>query len=94
MNKNRFEKHLTIILKEMCKRVGVKFDDIDFDDPEWYMKHSWTTKEMDDFIQWLADYLYNNTEARKEVMRIPKRTKKDTKKVAQFFVFDYGWKQK
>ena len=87
-------KHLEIILKEMCKRVGANYNDIDFKDKEWYTRHEWLEEEQEDFHKWLVDYLYNNTEARKEILRYPRKNKKLINKAVTWFLFDYGWKLK
>lgn len=93
---NKLGKHLTIILTEMCKRVNVKFEDVDFKEKEWFMKHSWTEEEQDDFKKWLVDYWYSNKEARKEMLSSGgiRRTKKKLKDIAAWFLLDYGWKIK
>ena len=45
------------ILTEMCKRVGLKYEDVDFSKEGWYMAHTWTEQEQDDFRKWLGEYL-------------------------------------
>lgn len=92
--KNKMGKHLRVILKEMCKRVGAKFEEINFKKQNWFMKFSWTEKEQNEFIDWLTNYLYQNSEARKEVMKFPVKDKKRCKEVAIQFVSFYGWKTK
>jgi len=92
--KKKFEKHLSLILKEMCKRVGVKLKDIDFNDQQWFMKHEWTEKEEQDFKKWLVDYLYGSKEARDSIMAYPRKVKKSCEDVASWFILDYGWKIK
>lgn len=85
-------KHLKKIMKEMCKRVNVNFKDIDFKKDRWFMKHSWTFKQENDFRKWLIDYLNNNSEARKEVLKNP--NKKEVEKAVSWFIINYGWKYK
>ena len=89
-----FGKHLKIILSEMCKRVNVNYDDINFKDDNWFMEHSWNETEEKDFEKWLNDYFYNNTEARKEMLSANIKRRKYTKKAANEFVWNYGWKSK
>jgi hypothetical protein len=94
--KEDFGKHLTIILKKMCRIVGAKFDEIDFKDAHWYYKYSWTEKQEKDFIDWMADYLYKNKEARWELCEFPQshRNKKYYRDGAGQFVWCYGWRVK
>ncbi len=91
---NTFSEHLTIVLKEMCARVGANYDKLPMKDKEkkWFHLHTWTIKEQDDYIEWLANYLYTNTKARRELMTISYQSKKRCRDFAQFFVFNYGWK--
>ena len=86
--------HLRIILKEMCKRVGADFNKINFNKHEWFMKHTWTEKELMNFKEWFINYLYENTEARKEIMMFPLKNKMRIRRTASWFILDYGWKTK
>jgi hypothetical protein len=83
-------KELKTILDEMCSRVGAK--DINFEESEWYLKHTWTKEEQEDFRNWLSDFLYNNSKARK-VFSIPK-SKKYCNKASGMFILSYGWRTK
>ena len=96
MKNKKFGSHVEIILKKMCEYVNVNYDDLDFhnDEDPYYWKHMWTKRQEEDFRKWMADYLYNNTEARKEVMKFPIKRKKSCEGVANFFVFNHGWKLK
>ena len=85
--------YLNEVLEEMCDRVGAKFKDFDFSG-QWFQTHSWTEKEQEDFIKWLTNYLYNNKEAREEILARNIRLKSHIKKAANEFVFTYGWKLK
>jgi hypothetical protein len=82
---------LKTILDEMCSRVGAK--DVNFEEDNWYLKHTWTEKEQDDFINWLANYLYENKEARKMFVNL-RKVKRDCNKASNKFVLNYGWKTK
>ena len=95
MNQYAIPKYTKEVLKQMCREIRVSFSKIDFDDNEWYLKYSWTQYKQEKFIKWLTDYLYNNKEARVEMLALPiKRSKKYLRKVALDFVFSYGWKTK
>jgi len=92
--KKKFSKHLVIILKEMCRRVGVKYNEVYFSKEGWFSKYTWTEEEYSDFLKWLVGYLYNSNEARKEIMEYNYKTKKQIKKAADMFGLCYGWKFK
>ena len=81
-----FVKHISVILTEMCSRVGVEYKGIDF------KKHSWTQEQEDSFVEWLAEYLRNNKDARNVIMKHPSKKKKETVETAKSFVWNYGWK--
>ena len=83
-------KHTIVILTEMCNRVNTKFEDIDFYEDRWFMKHSWNKEEEEDFIKWMTKYLTENKKAQREIMETP--VKRNIEKVAKFFVWNYGWK--
>jgi hypothetical protein len=87
-------KHLTIILKEMCRLVGADFKEIAFKDDSWYHEYSWSQEDEDDFKEWVADYIFINKEARKELTTIKTADKKKCKEFASQFAFNYGWKIK
>lgn len=93
--KKDFGEHLTVILKEMCSRVGADYDKMPMQDKEqqWYYRYSWTEDDEIKFIEWLTNYLYASIKARRELMTITSKNKKRCKEVAQFFVFNYGWKR-
>ena len=53
-------KHSAIILKEMCRRVGLTgkaYKDFDFTKSHWFSEYEWTEEEEDKFTDWLADFL-------------------------------------
>ena len=85
-------KHTKIILEEMCKRIGVKYEDMDFKKPHWFWNFAWTQEQEDDFKKWIVSYLIGSYEARQELMEHPNL--KDCDKVADEFIMQYGWKVK
>ena len=87
-------KELNFILKEMCDRVGVAFEDIDFQEHNWFTKHRWTIHQEEDFAEWLANHLYENKEARNFILQIRSKNKTLCKKGAKAFIFNYGWSYK
>ena len=92
--KKKFSKHLVIILKEMCKRVGADYNKVYFHKEGWFSKYTWTEEEYNDFLKWLVDYLYKSNDARKELMEYNYKTKKHIKKAVDMFGLCYGWKFK
>lgn len=82
---------LKIILDEMCSRVGAS--NIDFRSDHWYEDYTWTEEEEKDFINWLANHLYENKEARKMFVNL-RKVKRDCNKASNKFVLNYGWKTK
>jgi hypothetical protein len=90
---NGFGKHLEIVLKEMCSRVGANYDYIDFKKEQWFWDYEWTQEQETNFKRWLTDYLCNNKEARKELVLLSSN-KDNILKAATFFVMNYGWKLK
>ena len=90
-------KHMINILREMCSRVGFCVPDgalSYFKQPTWYHDYEWTQIQEDEFVKWMADYLFSNKEARGEILEFPRRDKKTCKKAAEEFVWNYGWKIK
>lgn len=92
MEKNKkMSKYLKIILSEMCTYVDTTFDSVDFNKEGWFHNYFWTTEAEEKFLSWLEDFLYNNAEARREVMMFPNKNKRGIKRFAEMFVFNYGW---
>ncbi len=91
---NEFDKHLTIILKEMCDVIDVDMNSVNFDEDKWYSKHSWTEEQEKKFNKWLYKYLRDNLEARKELMNFPSKTKKNLNQMVALINLMWGWKTK
>ena len=87
-------RHFAIILKEMCRMVGTEFWLLDLKDPFILQKHKWTREEELSFQSWLTDYLFNNTEARCEMMTTTRKNKKFCREASKWFTFAYGWSYK
>ena len=75
--------HLNIILKTLSEKLGVSPECRDF------LSLEWTKEQEEEFLSWMASYLYNNAEARKELMRFPKKGKEACRMIAEKFVFYY-----
>ena len=80
------------IMREMCRRVGADPEEINFKEPYWFHKYTWTSKEEEDFINWLTDRLAQNKEWREELLEIPTKNRKLLKQAARMFALNYGWK--
>ena len=87
-----FVKHLSVILNEMCKRVDVDYKAMDFNKQGWFWKHSWRQEQEDSFVEWLANYLRENKDARDTLMQYQTKNKRETLEFAKSFVWNYGWK--
>ena len=90
----QFDEHIKEILTKMCEFVGTTPDKVDFDARDWYWQYQWTEEEQEKFKKWLIEYLKENSYARKTVMRFPRKNSAMIKKVANTFIFNYGWKIK
>jgi len=90
---NLFGVYFTDILKEMCRRVEVDYNEIDFTKDEWYLDYSWSKTEQDKFIEWVSKYL-RNMGPRRELCQYPPlvRTKEERSKFAEKFVSEFSWK--
>ncbi len=87
-------KTLETLLTEMCKRVNVDPDDIDFNEHRWFMKHTWTEEEQDEFKRWMNEYLTKNKKAVDEIAAFPnlvKHNKRELIKLINWFILDFGW---
>ena len=86
-------KALEIVLKEMCKRVGVNYNSVNFKEDGWYNQYSWSQEEEKEFINWLTDKLMIDKYIRMELLTNPSHlTYKKARKAAEEFVFKFGWK--
>lgn len=91
-NKEDFSPELILVLSHMCDMVGVNYNDLDLSSPTWYWEHTWTIAKEEEFIEWLAKLLYENTKIRKAILSYPAKDKKRCKAGARFFASMYGWK--
>lgn len=85
--------YLEIILDKMFDMVNAD-KGIDIKKPDWFLKHEWTEKEQDDFLEWLKNFLLTNKDARMSLTNIRTKDKRRIEAVASEFVFNYGWKTK
>ncbi len=76
----------------MCSRVRIDYNQINFRD-NWYLEHVWSKEQEEDFTKWLTEYLFKNTQARKEIMSNSYKNKNTCKQTAKEFIWNYGWKE-
>lgn len=74
----RFNKFLDEALIEMCNRVGVDFNKLDFSIPDWFREHSWTVEEEADYRKWLIKLIRTKGIHKPEFQ-------------ADMFLLTYGW---
>ena len=93
MKNNLHGVYFTDILKEMCRRVGANYEDIDFSKDEWYLDYSWSKSDQDQFIEWFARYL-KNMGPRRELCAYPSLVRTEPQRIqfATQFVSEFGWK--
>ena len=81
------EKDGKAIMAEMCRRVGVDSDTFDFSQPEWYMTHTWTEAEQEDYHVWLGKFLEKQGYCRGKY-----RGQNHGYYEASKLIMNYGWK--
>ena len=86
-------KSLQDIVTEMCSFVGVKYSDVDFNDPNWYCTHSWTKEQEKEFTKWLEGYIWaNKKQVAKDLANHTCITnKKQVHQLAQEIILMWGW---
>ena len=82
--------HSEEILAELCKRIGFNAELFDFTQKDWYLKHTWTQEQEEDFRIWLGKYLVTHKYARKGTYRGQNVGYYKSGKI----IMNYGWKVK
>lgn len=86
---------LVEILEKMCEMVGVKIEDVDFDDENWFWQYEWTIDEEKQYTDWLAEKIINDKQLRKDVFDCNIQVNLGlARSLAKMFVFNWGWKLK
>jgi hypothetical protein len=94
---NTFNQSQTLVFKKMFEIVGLSlqdYQDFDFTDPQWYLKHSWTMQQEKEFTEWMVEMLYLNSKMRIDLMKFPKKSKIEIRRSVNWFTLMYGWKLK
>lgn len=87
-------KHLEIILKEMCKRINVDYDTIDFTQEDWADKHQWSIPQEKEFQSWLYEYFVANKEcviSMTDFRSTQTISTSDLHQLVKEFTLFYGW---
>ena len=50
---------LRSVIHRMCNLVGADPETIDFAEPQWFLRHSWTQAGQDAFSRWLGREIRN-----------------------------------
>jgi hypothetical protein len=89
------------ILKKSCsyitKKDGtpLKPEEVDTTQLQWFSKHSWTEKQQENFTKWLTTKLIKDINFRRLISAKPSDTSEAfNRRLAELFVFSYGWKLK
>ncbi len=82
---------LRIILEKMFEGTGITYSDQYVKTDDWYFNYRWTEEQENEFTDWLADYLYKNSQARKELMTLSTKSKPACMKAAIQFTCFFGW---
>ena len=85
--------HLTVILEKMFSYSPINFYKELVEKEDWYWAYTWKDGEKEDFINWLTDYLFNNKEAREQLMFYPTKQKDKCFDTARTFESMFGWRE-
>lgn len=83
--------YLIKLLRKMCEVINVDYDSIDFQEEDWYERHTWTEEQENEYILWVAEELYKNTEMREELLEDPAKDITNCFTAAVHFVANFGW---
>lgn len=82
---------ISLVMREMCRRVDLPYESVDFKEPGWFMRNSWSVDEEKAFTNWLTEVLHKNQHVREGFTDHDINTKKDCRLLATSFVLTYGW---
>jgi len=72
-------------LREMFRRIGLEYSPDIVKRDKWYLEHSWTVDEEEEYRQWLVNELR---------MDFRYYSKRIAEYEAAFFIMNYGWTTK
>lgn len=82
------------VMQKQCEFAGLKFEDVDFTQPEWFSKYTWTVEDEEDFRAWFLSELKSNKKMRDELFSKVVTNMKLLKKAVNMFILTYGFKLK
>ena len=93
---DKVSKGLERILRKMCEIVNCDYENFNFDNPQWFLEYEWTEEQEEEFKKWMTNAIMNDKEIRRDLLEFSfgKPTKKFAERVANNFIFNYGWKLK
>jgi FKBP-type peptidyl-prolyl cis-trans isomerase (trigger factor) len=91
MQKKQISIHLRIILQKMFENTSIEYSDEYVQSDNWYLNYQWTEEQEQEFINWLANYLSENADAREELLYSKVKSKKMCGLAAKQFVTFFGW---
>ncbi len=83
ISKTLSPEHSREVMQKMCEMIGLSFGAVSFIQPDWYLLHTWSKQEEQEFILWLTLFLLKNKYA---------RNKRQAEHEAQEINAHYGWK--
>ena len=84
--------HIKIVIEKMFEFAGINPENTDLDEQDWYDKNTMTKEQEKLFSKWIQDYLYSNTNARRELMNFQRKSKKAISEWYNQFSFYCGLK--
>lgn len=82
-----------MIIQKQCEFAKINFDDVDFNE-NWYHENTWTSEQEKGFKEWILDFMYHNFGARKELMSVKSKSKKNIEKWWHWWNLMYGFRIK
>jgi hypothetical protein len=80
-----------VVMQKLLDAVGAgAVDDFDFSEENWFWKYTWTSKQEEEFEEWLAKFLVKKGYARKGLYRDTPHGLHQARKITM----NYGWKIK
>ena len=78
------------IMKKMVEFGGYNPEEFNFDEEQWFHNNTWTKDQEQAFKEWLFSYLDESIKNRRQLMTVPKKTKKNYENFWSWFNLMYG----
>jgi len=96
MKKDRFQDtfsdSLKTVMAKMLEIAGHDYDTFDFEKDGWYMRHTMTLSQQEDFRKWLVSNFRSNKQLRNDLFRFSRPTRVWAEEAAGMFILKYGLK--